>query len=120
MGNQGGIPHRANPADFPHLITGPAAFAPDGYPFPNSSFAQYSAHVDKVAERMGFPEAPHTSGWRGTPPTRISRWSSLWSQRGTFLICWGLKGKSVPRQERKGSSRAKVASVAAGKAHLRR
>jgi hypothetical protein len=28
------------------------------------------------------------------------------------LICWGMQGKSVPRQERNGSERTKVASVA--------
>jgi len=28
------------------------------------------------------------------------------------LIDWGMQGKSVPRQERKGSERAQVASVA--------
>jgi hypothetical protein len=53
-------------------------------------------------ERMGFPE------------------SAYGAQRGTFLICWGIQGKSVPRQERNGSERAKIASVDEGKAHPRR
>ena len=36
------------------------------------------------------------------------------------MIYWGMEGKSVPRQERNGSERAKVANVAAGKAHPRK
>src|SRR5512147_2358580 len=88
-------PRRAGSPPVPHLRSPrepplPPASAPCAITFTDAPVG------DEGAERVGFPAAPHTSRWRGTPPVRYSRWGSVWSPEGDILDLLGDAGKECP------------------------